>query len=237
MPVWNLKAVYDGRSSPMVSRGLVLYLDAANFRSYPGTGSTWFDLSGAGNHATLYNSPTWSSTNGGTFTFNGTNQYAQCAAGFANFTSGLTIFSICNMGTASSWERIIDFGSGAPTDNIVLYRNSTTTTLEFAIINGTTTALDIQSTNGIVNSTIAAYAGTANGTTAATYRNTTQLSSVASTALPANVTRNNCYIGRSNWVADAYFETTMNVLMIYNRGLTQAEISQNFYAFRERFNL
>ena len=38
----------------LVSDGLVLYLDAANAESYPGSGSTWTDLSGKNNHATMY---------------------------------------------------------------------------------------------------------------------------------------------------------------------------------------
>lgn len=58
--------------SPRIATdGLILYLDAANTRSYPGSGTTWFDLSGFGNNHTLVNSPTFSS---GTFTFNGSTQ-------------------------------------------------------------------------------------------------------------------------------------------------------------------
>lgn len=59
----------------LVADGLVLYLDAANAESYPGSGSTWYDLSGNDNHFTLYNSPTYSS---GKFTFDGVNEFAQC---------------------------------------------------------------------------------------------------------------------------------------------------------------
>lgn len=44
----------------IVTTGLVLCLDAANIKSYPGSGTIWYDLSGYGNHATLYNSPTFS---------------------------------------------------------------------------------------------------------------------------------------------------------------------------------
>jgi len=59
----------------IVTSGLVLQLDAANTKSYPGSGTTWTDLSGNGNNGTLTNSPTFSSANGGIFTFNGTNQF------------------------------------------------------------------------------------------------------------------------------------------------------------------
>jgi len=39
----------------VVEDGLMLYLDAADPKSYPGSGTTWFDLSGNGRHATLRN--------------------------------------------------------------------------------------------------------------------------------------------------------------------------------------
>lgn len=37
----------------IITDGLILYLDAGNLASYPGTGNTWYDLSGIGNHFTL----------------------------------------------------------------------------------------------------------------------------------------------------------------------------------------
>ena len=47
-----------GHSPRIVTDGLVLCLDAANARSYPGTGTTWTDMKG-GNNGTLANSPTF----------------------------------------------------------------------------------------------------------------------------------------------------------------------------------
>ena len=44
----------------IVTDGLVLALDAANVKSYPGSGNTWYDLSGNGYNGTLTNSPTFS---------------------------------------------------------------------------------------------------------------------------------------------------------------------------------
>jgi len=60
---------YDGPD--IVESGLVLALDAANSKSYPGSGTTWTDLSGNGNTGTLTNGPTYSSANGGALTFDG----------------------------------------------------------------------------------------------------------------------------------------------------------------------
>lgn len=49
-----------GYNPKIVTDGLVLCLDAGNTKSYPGSGTTWYDLSGRGNHHTLTGSPTWS---------------------------------------------------------------------------------------------------------------------------------------------------------------------------------
>ena len=65
----------------IVTNGLVLSLDAADLNSYPSSGTTWRDLSGNNNTATLAFSgssgalPVFDSTNGGRFIFNGSSSY------------------------------------------------------------------------------------------------------------------------------------------------------------------
>ena len=55
----------------LATAGLVLNLDAGNTSSYPGSGTTWTDVSGKGNYGTLYNSVTYNSSNQGSLVFNG----------------------------------------------------------------------------------------------------------------------------------------------------------------------
>jgi hypothetical protein len=62
-------------SPQIVKDGLVLLLDAANTKSYPGSGTTWFDRSGNSNNGTLTNGPTFSSANGGSIVFDGVDDY------------------------------------------------------------------------------------------------------------------------------------------------------------------
>jgi hypothetical protein len=62
-------------SPKIVTDGLVLCLDAANPKSYPGSGTTWFDLSGNGNNGTLINNINYYSENGGALIFDGTDDY------------------------------------------------------------------------------------------------------------------------------------------------------------------
>lgn len=59
----------------IVTDGLVLNLNAADPNSYPGSGTTWIDISGNGNNGTLTNGPTFSSGNGGVIVFDGVNDY------------------------------------------------------------------------------------------------------------------------------------------------------------------
>lgn len=61
------------RGPNIVRDGLTVLLDSRSTRSYPGTGNTWYDLSGNGNNATLYNftGPGASTTSG----FNTTTKY------------------------------------------------------------------------------------------------------------------------------------------------------------------
>ena len=62
-------------SPKIVTNGLVLALDAANNKSYPGSGTSWNDLSGNSNTGTLTNGPTFSNANGGIIVLDGTNDY------------------------------------------------------------------------------------------------------------------------------------------------------------------
>jgi hypothetical protein len=77
----------------VITSGLVRHYDARNITSYPGSGSVWTDLSNNSN-ATLVNSPTFNTNNGGYFTFNGTNQ-----------TAGVGSLSLTNNWSISAWCR------------------------------------------------------------------------------------------------------------------------------------
>jgi hypothetical protein len=87
----------------IVSSGLVLHLDAGNAASYPGTGTVWTDLSGNGNNGTLVNGPTYSSANGGTIVFDGTNDKVDCGN-----AASLQI----TVGTISAWINATSDNSG-----------------------------------------------------------------------------------------------------------------------------
>tara|TARA_R110002096_G_scaffold120316_1_gene260637 strand:+ start:866 stop:1546 length:681 start_codon:yes stop_codon:yes gene_type:complete len=78
----------------IVEDGLVLCLDAANINSYPKTGTTWTDLKG-GNNGTLNNGVTFDAGNGGSFLFDGANEYAEFNG--VSATSNATVMFWWNM--------------------------------------------------------------------------------------------------------------------------------------------
>jgi hypothetical protein len=99
-------------SPKIVTDGLVLYLDAANSRSYPGSGTTWTDISRSGTNGTLVNGPTFNSANGGSVVFDGVNDYV--------ITPSITNFrSICMWVNkpfvefgAAPWKYLLDARPG-----------------------------------------------------------------------------------------------------------------------------
>ena len=72
----NDKVVVNRDYPPVVTNGLVLYLDAGFTPSYPRSTTTWTDLSGKGNNCTLINGPTYSTSQGGGIQFDATDDYA-----------------------------------------------------------------------------------------------------------------------------------------------------------------
>ena len=77
VPDWRFGLMGLSHSPRIVTNGLVLCLDAANPRSYPGSGSTWYDLGKNKYHGTLVNSPTFVSDKGKSyFHFDGSNERA-----------------------------------------------------------------------------------------------------------------------------------------------------------------
>ena len=75
--ILNFRHVVKSVNNPtLISTNLLLSLDASNPVSYSGSGNTWYDLSGNGLDAQLQNGVIWLNENGGTMTFDGTNDQA-----------------------------------------------------------------------------------------------------------------------------------------------------------------
>jgi hypothetical protein len=221
-----------------VTDGLVLALDAANPKSYPGSGTIWTDLSGRGNTGTLTNGPTYSSENGGSIVFDGTNDYVYTTTQFTNpqtFSIGAWFKT-----SIASGKKIIGFEDQQTGAGTVSYDRhiwiDTNGKLNFGIYSGgfvtATSSLSYNDNNW--HYVIATYGG--EGTTMRLY---VDGASVA-TASAANAPAYNGYWligGILSWGVSGYFPGSISNVVVYNKGLTASEIQQNFNALRSRYGI
>ena len=99
-------------SPSITTKGLVLYLDAANSKSFANTGNTWTDMSGLGNNGTLVGGAAYNSGNSGTFSFDGVNDCVNCGnAASLDIRRTMTLeawFKVNYFSFASGWSNIIN---------------------------------------------------------------------------------------------------------------------------------
>jgi len=243
-----LAAVIDS-GQKIIANGSILHLDAAQKRSYSGSGTTWNDISISTSSFTLVNNPTFSTNNGGYLTFSNTlKSHAIMASGFSNyqnFTSGITIESWTYRTESTVNHRILDFSSGPDVNNVMLgHINSglgTSNSCFFAISNqggsfqyvaGTSNAYPI---NGWQH-----WVGVANGTNFILYKNGVQNATSVNSTLPNNAARTTNYIAASPFGANPpneFFTGHIPIVRMYSRTLSSTEITQNFNAQKSRFGL
>lgn len=221
---FNLFAITPEATAAVVSNGLFLHLDAANYTS----GTTWTDLSSGGHNGTLVNAPTLNNNSGKYIQFNGSNQYVSFGNFTETFNSGFTATFYANFGTAQNYERVFDFGTGNAANNILVARSNTGNNFHFELYNASTTLGTCLGTNMVSDNLWAHYAVTIDGSNCKLYKNGTLFSTSAYSALPTAVTRTSNFIGKSNWSGDGYFDNGLGEISMYNRALSPSEILQNF---------
>ena len=211
-------------SPRIVTDGLVLYLDAANPKSYPGTGTDWFDLSGNGNDGTLYNVTHLPLESNGVIQTNGVNtSYANVPLNLytSNFTvivssrykPGATIKGRTLSGALSNWA-------------LGHHSNSSPDFYSDGWVNNSTSSTD--SGNWRI------YTGTGNiGLDA--YSFYVDNVALVTDSAAGNGGPNGFNIGK--YLTTEFSECQVGFLMAYNRVLTAAEVQQNFNALRGRYGI
>jgi hypothetical protein len=107
-------------SPRIVTDGLVLCLDASDPQSYSGSGTTWTDRSGNGNHGTLVNGPTFNSD--GYIELDGTNDRIASGAKLSGTEDG-SIYLWCNPTSSNTNSLLVYQSSGV--GRIWIYVGST----------------------------------------------------------------------------------------------------------------
>jgi hypothetical protein len=210
----------------IVSDGLVLNLDPGNSRSYAGVGNTIYDLSGFGNTGTLTNGPTFSALNGGSISYDGTNDSIvfsrnNILSGTQNFTIEAFIYPI-----ATSPEHIYGNYNTGNTSGLELYLQSEKVYLWY----GNTFTASISNIQKYKWYHICA---TRSGNTVSIYIN----GSLDTTGTnSSSIGTNSPYtIGNGYDYNTEAFLGNISQVKVYNRTLSATEIQQNYNATKGRF--
>ena len=234
-------------SPKIVTDGLVLYLDAANTKSYISGSTTWNDISRGGSIGTLVNGPTFNSANGGSVVFDGVDDRV-----VINHTESLSndIFSNVLFSTLECWVNIKTFKNWTSMINKAFsgsYSNATgpglwsnITGYEFVIGTGVSGNPPggskrhsfIANTNQWYN-----IVGTVNGNISRMYVDGVLYST--NTSLINEVQKNTSpiVVGARCTTCTPFLDGNISIVKIYNRPLSDQEILQNYNATKSRFGL
>jgi hypothetical protein len=218
--------------SPPVTAGLVLNLDAGNAASYPGSGTAWTDLSGNGRNGTLTGGPTYSSADGGSIVFDGTNDFVQCSGSLTVTAATFVIWMRRN-------------GPQDDFDGIIYSRSANATGLSFF---GTTNKISYTWNNAVNTYTWDSGLTIPDLTWCMVAVSVTSTSATAYLCQSGGITSATNTVSHTSTVLDdvklaqddlggRFFNGRISVAMIYDRALSADEISQNFNALRGRYGL
>lgn len=212
--------------------GLLIHLDAANSTSYPGTGTTWYDLSGNGNNATLVGSPVYTQTPG-YFDITSDSTYARI--------TNTNLIPRTNDFTYSLWIKFDSlrsigtiFENGSWTDSL-LFRYQSSYNFNIYAEN-TTIITDINeifnNLNMWYNIVFRRKAGIGK-----IFINRMGNSRECIMTTDINLTNTNLFLMRAQYATGQWVDGKISTFSIYNRALSEAEIEQNFNALRGRYGV
>ena len=227
-------------SPRIVTDGLVLCLDAANTKSYPGSGTTWSDLSGNGNNGTLVNGPTFDSNNGGSIQFDGVNDTVNITGPASRYFPIMDFTIQCVVKTNQTTRN----GFFSMSFGIILRHSGAAGTLQFRLDNGSSIPTfsppfpspNINDNNWHVCNIVVKGGDSA---TIDFFIDGTYYGQRST--LWSGVTRwptNSVGLGRDNNNSSASrYDGNISQVQIYNRALSAQEILQNYNATKGRYGL
>jgi len=220
-------------SPKIVTDGLVLCLDAANTKSYPGSGTAWSDLSGNINNGTLQNDPTYSIDDLGSFSLDGSNDRVLISCNTSTIrTYNSTTQFIVKLPDYSGGQRcILSYRTGA--GNLYIGKQSGGIFCYYDQLS--TQAFTVGS---IVNNSTAICTVTcdANNNLLSTYINGTLAGSVSRTGWISTY-HTSLYLGWDAGGTNEFMLGNFYQFSHYNRVLTASEVQQNYNALKGRYGL
>jgi hypothetical protein len=219
----------------IVTDGLVLALDAANTKSYPGSGTTWTDLSGNGNNGTLVNGVGYSGDNLGSLVFDGTDDVVELVNFPQIFSSSVAMCGWFYFSESNT--RDILFGSYNNSIGINFEKH---TSDRLRLYWHGNTVVDTFSSNNVVSSGAWTYIAIQRNKTAQLiqfYVNGNLVSQPSVSLFDISNSLTTFRVGRDIRTGTTALSGNISQVSIYNRALTESEIQQNFNSSRHRYGI
>ena len=222
-------------SPKIVTDGLVLYLDAANTRSYVSGSTTWNDISRSGNNGTLTNGPTYNSSNSGNIVLDGVDDYISIPT--TGILSGKNSFTISLWTYPSSFTGLQPLFVNYYVGNLELNTRFSGTNLQFFTYSSTNvqaggTTQTYSTLNQWVNIVF-----TYDGSTMKTYVNGIVSPTTFSQTGTLNTSTLPYLIGRYSSPTEYRYSGRFAQTLVYLKSLTASEVLQNYNATKTRFGL
>lgn len=217
-------------SPNFISSGLTVHLDAANTASYPGSGTTWFDISGNSRNMTLTGGVSYDTQNNGRLIFDGVNGYGQisnCGITTGNTPHTIEIWANFNVITSTRWWLAV-LGQYNTGGHHMIGVSPTGT--QFGVFAGTPQ----RSPNLLGNNQWLHICMTWDGTNLTDYVNT--VSTGSGTGGGFNFTNSNFSLGL-RLGTESFYNGRIGIVRIYNRALSAEEVGINFRANNRRYGL
>jgi hypothetical protein len=229
----------NGGPGNIVTNGLVLYLDAANYLSYTSGSTTWSDLSSSNISGSLINGPTFSSLNAGSIVFDGVDDYV----GLAGIQApSFTITSWVKLNELNRFHGIMGRADSIFSNLSYAFRILSSNQLSISLSNsGTSNPLYVE-----VTSPTSLQISTWYNLTVTFSKPTTTLYVNANASITDTNFNSDLFNSTSNSIIGGYtYGNGLNFLMkgnisnmqFYNRALTASEVLQNYNATKARFGL
>jgi hypothetical protein len=216
----------------IVTDGLVLNLDAANVKSYPGSGTVWNDLV-RNNNGTLINGPTFDPSNGGSIVFDGINDYVDIST-TPNLTNPLTICAFINTSLITGSNQVIYGPSANGQDNWLSISNNRAQI--FATQLSDINNFSITGTTVIQSNIWYHITGIVNDNIIQIYINGVFEAVSSAQAFTVGGWNSTARIGQRA-TGQSHFNGKIAYLQGYNRALSAQEVLQNYNATKTRYGL
>jgi len=212
-------------SASTVTSNLIANLDAGNSSSYNGSGSTWTDLTGNGNNVALTNTG-YSSVNGGGIALN-TNGYGTQTLSSSPFNGDFT------------WSTIFKFNDGNWNwiYNVSGYNGLILTAVGKPALSWGgwfNNKIDAAAESSLTNGNYYMLTFVRSGNAISCYLQASAYG--VGTSVSGNISLVSPLIGKGPG-GEAWSNGIVNLLLLYNRALTQTEITQNYNTYAARFGL